>query len=277
MAVTFLGQFLLNRGVVNRHQLLKAIELQESGNKRFGDYAVTKGFLSQKQCDRINLEQQKKDRMFGEIAIEMGLLTQETIAEISTLQKNDHLRLGGALIKLGHLDPQRLATELAAYKEDQRAYRTDEVQFPPGREYDKGLGIPVDLSRKLFLRIAGIQVKLGEGQPNPDAPSNQMLTVAIDFKGDMAFTFVLTLPFPMALPVAKGLLQTKDDLPEEDVADALGEFSNVICGNACAKYAQAGKRVEISPPYQVNPEGVPTLLFPLHMADGRGEIRLYIK
>lgn len=276
MGVDFFGQFLLRRGMISREQLLEMMALQESHNLRLDEYAIRHGFLTPEQCDSIHRKQRTDDRLFGEIAIGMGLLRRGQVEELLTRQLNDHLYLGEAIIKGGLIERNVLASELEAFQAEQKAYHIEEVQFPPGLNIDERIAVPVDLARKLFFRTAGIQVKLGRGQSHPEPPSNQLITVSILFTGNMEYAFALTLSRVKALFLAQRFMQTDEDFADEVVADALAEFCNIFCGDACSKYAQMGRSVEIAPPTFGAPGGRPTLLFPLYMPDEVGEIRIYL-
>ena len=274
--VEFFGQFLLQHGTVNREQLRKALELQEAHNRKIGSYAVSEGLITHEQGEAINLKQRREDRPFCEIAIEMGLVTPSQADKLLALQRKRHLLLGAALVELGHIDSKQLEAELAAFHESQRRFQIDEVRFPPDTEPDKILAIPVELARKLFLRMVGIKVKLGRGISSLGPPSDKKLTSFLEFTGDWAFKFALTVSRDIGVHVARGFFRKKTDFTDELVADALNEFCNILCGDACALYSKMGLRINISIPTVGVPGSTPTILFPLHMPEEVAEIRIYL-
>jgi CheY-specific phosphatase CheX len=278
VSVKFFGQFLLERGVVSREALLRAISLQESRNLRLGDYAIRRGYLTEPQSEQINQAQLTADKRFGELAVEMGLLTSAQVDELLTLQQNDYILLGEALLEEDILARPVLERELKAFKEDQERYLVDDVVFPPGTKDASLLAIPVDLTAKMLLRLVGIHGKIGESEREVRPPVGRLQSVTIAFSGALSAHYTLSVSRDIAELVAARILG-EPPKPDEDevVIDSVKELCNVICGNAAAKFAQLGRRVEIGPPSETAPpleDGKTFILFPLHVAEGAVEIRI---
>jgi CheY-specific phosphatase CheX len=278
VSVKFFGQFLLERGLVTRDHLLQAIRLQESRDLRLGDYAIRRGYLTELHAERINQAQLTTDKRFGEIAMEMGLLTAEQLDELLTLQQNDYMLLGEALLNLGAIQDGVLERELEAFKKDQARYIVDDVVFPPGSADASLLAIPIDLTAKLMLRLLGIHGKIGEGEREVRYPVERLVSVSLRFSGSLEFDYTLSVSKDIALCIAERILGEPPGPGEEDVViDSVKELCNVVCGNAAAKYAQIGRRVEIGPPSQGAPklgDGKKFIMFPLHVAEGAVEVRI---
>ncbi len=278
MSVKFFGQFLLERGAVSRTDLLKAIDLQQARNRRLGEYAVRRGYLTEAQAEQVNQAQLSADKFFGEIAIEMGLLEQGQVEELLTLQQNDHILIGEALITLKLIDSERLEKELAAFEQDQSRYVIDDVIFPPGTAHASLLAVPVDLTAKLLRRIIGIQAKLGEGSLETRSPVSRLVTVTTYFHGSLTCGYTLSISKDIGSAVSQHIAGEAPASPDSEIViDSVKELCNIISGNAAARYAQLGRKVEISPPA----EGAPTLdsgktfvVFPLHVAEGAVEVRI---
>lgn len=277
MSVKFFGQYLLERGVVTRAQLLEALDLQDARNLRLGDYAVRRGYLTDAQSEKINRVQLTEDKRFGEIAVEQGFLTEAQVQELLVLQQNDYLMLGEALLERGVLDRATLEKELKIFKEDQERYLTDEVIFPPGIRDPSLLSIPIDLTAKILMRIANVTSKIGEGERSERPPVPRLVTVAVELCGDLEATYVLSLSKDISRKVALPMLGEDPGDDEETIVDSVRELCNVICGNSAAKLAQLGKRVEIRPPSVIEdtlPPHDQAVLFPLHVAEGAAEVRI---
>ena len=58
---------------------------------------------------------------------------------------------------------------------------------------------------------------------------------------------MLSVSDDIAVIIAKRM-SGDDQVSAEFVEDAIKEMCNVICGNAVGKFAQSGKRVDITPP-----------------------------
>jgi len=277
VSVKFFGQFLLERGVIGRQVLLDALKLQDDRNLRLGAYAVRRGYLTEAQAEAVNKSQLTEDKRFGELAAEMGLLTEEQVEELLVLQHNDYLLLGEALYEMGALDRPVLERELRAFKEDQARYLVDDVIFPPGTKEASLLAVPVDLTAKMLSRLVGITCKIGEGEREQRRPVDRLLSVSVQFSGGLDAAYTLSVSHDIAADIARHVLGDESGLDDEAVVDSVRELCNVICGNTAAKLAQAGRKVEIGPPFEGCPvleTGQQYVLFPLHVAEGAVEVRI---
>ncbi|RMG19446.1 MAG: hypothetical protein D6729_05215 [Deltaproteobacteria bacterium] len=273
----FFGQFLLERGVVSRDALVTALELQDERNMRLGAYAVRRGYMTEADAERLNHQQLTVDRRFGELAVEAGLLTPEQVQELLTLQQNDYLLLGEALLELGQLDRATLERELKAFKDDQARYLVDDVVFPPGVRDASLLALPVDLTAKILLRTVGLTTKIGEGERERRPPVDRLFSVTVHLSGSLMASYTLSVSRDIAEAVFQQMTGGESPRDDAEIVDALKELCNVICGNATARMAQAGRVVEISPPEEgapEPPEGGHYVLFPLHVAEGAIEVRI---
>jgi CheY-specific phosphatase CheX len=276
MGVKFIGQFLLERGVITREQLLLATELQEQRNRPLGAYAVDRGYLTPAQAEQINREQQVTDRRFGELALSMGLLNDAQINDVLTLQKQGRIRIGEALVAGGALDAATFEEHFAAFQADQAIYQTGQVELPDGTPFTEFVRVCVDLSEKLLLRVAGLTAKRGLAVPRADVASPELLTISIGFSGSASVQFAFSASKDVATAIARRLLGPALALSDELVIDALKEFCNVVCGNICGKLSQPEKPLEIGPPEDGLAERRPdqkSLLVPLHLPDGHFELR----
>ena len=276
MSVKFFGQFLLNRGAVDREQLLEAIALQQEHNRPLGAYAVQKGYLTEEQAERINQAQRGMDERFGDLAVEMRLLTAAQVRELLVIQRNDHVRLGEALAQLGHLASDGLDRELAAFDADQAALAIEPVDLPADTPNRALLQIPVDLTAKMLLRIAGVKTKVAPAEPLRDLPDDALVTASISFSGALNSEYVLSVSPEIAVAIARRM-SGDDAVSPALIDDALKEMCNVVCGNAVGKFAQAGKRVSITPPLSGAPmirQGDRGVFVSLHAAEGTVELRI---
>jgi CheY-specific phosphatase CheX len=276
MGVKFIGQFLLERGVITREQLLLATELQEQRNRPLGAYAVERGYLTPAQAEQINREQQVTDRRFGELALSMGLLNDAQINDVLTLQKQGRIRIGEALVAGGALDAATFEEHFAAFQADQAIYQTGQVELPEGTPSAEFVKVCIDLSEKLLLRVAGLTAKRGIAAPRAESASPELLTISIGFSGSVSAQFAFSASRDVADSIARRVLGPKMAVSDELVLDALKEFCNVVCGNICGKLSQAENPLEIGPPEDGLPERSPdrkSLLVPLHLPDGRFELR----
>ncbi len=289
MGVCFFGEFLIDRSVITSGQLLEALELQEHRNIKFGGLAVQKGFLSPEQVEQINIQQRHQDLHFGDLAVEMGLMTKEQARMVLTQQKNNHLFLGESLLELGYLTEDILQRELEFYEEEQSNYTLEEVRVPPGVDGAPVIAACVGLARKLCLRVAGVNIKVGEGFIQ-EVTEDETAVISEDFhltvSGLFAFArpvlFLLSVSSELAVIIASKILE-EDATRESEalVEDAVCEFCSMICGNVAAKMAQQGIEVEITPPksHACMPEvgdGKSSVRYPIKVAEGGVDLRFLV-
>ena len=256
MSIKFFGQFLLERGVLNRDQLLEAISYQENHNLRFGQYAQRKGYLTEADVERLNEEQKTADMLIGELAVKLGMLETYQVEEILTMQKNDHVQIGRVLVMKGFLDDAGLQRELDAFKEDQRPYATDKIVVPPEIKNAELVADIVDITLKMMQRIAGIEAKADDGTLINSDPDEKYSAVSITFSGGLNCDFVIMADEDASRAMAASILG--EDASAEDremIVDGVKEFANVVCGNILARMAQRGKSVEITIPHIMEYKG----------------------
>ncbi|RLB58721.1 MAG: chemotaxis protein CheX [Deltaproteobacteria bacterium] len=283
MGVQFFGEFLIDRWVITRGQLIEALELQNYRNPKFGQVGVERGYLTEEQVEQVHLQQRSTDKQFAELAISLGYLDQQQAEEILTYQKNNHLYLGEALLELGHITEEILERELAIFKEEQAQYEIESIDLPADVPSRPVLEVAVDLTRKLLERLAGLRVKVGDVQEGPvDASRDRHLTVSVAFDGTLKARYLLSPTSDVAVTIASAVLRedaTRES--EEVVEDAVKEFCNIVCGNAVAKLAQQGHVIDILPPETVAEipppaDGEKCLVLPLHLAEGKLELRFLL-
>jgi CheY-specific phosphatase CheX len=289
MGIQFFGEFLIDRWVVTRGQLLEALELQDYRNTRFGELAVQQGFLTEEQARQVNERQRHTDLRFGDLAIQMGLMSREQVRKVLTLQKNNYLFLGESLLELGHVTEDILERELAIFEEEQSRFAQQEVAVPAGVAGPEVIAACVDLTRKMFLRIAGIMLKTGdpvilsgaEAQAAGRKPDYH-LTVSVPLIASAPVRYLLSVSSEVAVCIA-GRILGQDATRESEalVEDAVSEFCNIVCGNVVARLAQQGIELEIGPPEsQPQPpepdDGRLVLRYPLIVTNGGVDLRFLV-
>lgn len=276
MAVKFFGQFLVEKGLASRDDLLRAIELQESVNLSFGDLAVAMKFMSEKDVLRVNQAQRTEDLRFGDMAVKLGIISAEQLQQVLAKQKSDHLYIGEALVKVGGIRETDLPRYLEEFKADQALYSTDQITIPAGMPNPKMCEITADLTFKMLTRIARLTFRLEPGRI-ATSPSANDIAATMRMSGDVKALYVFTASRGVQNRIAAAMLGETDvsNEPQEVLDDTIMEFVNVVCGNIAAKAAQSDTAIEISPPELVNdPEDVTTadgqtgLSFSICFADG---------
>ena len=115
MAVNFLGQFLLQKGVISQEQLADALEYRREQTKRTGDLAVEKKLLSRSQVKSLLAEQEKTDLHFGEIAVQRGYLSREELDDLLFSRIVSRMHLGEILMEKGYLPQEQYEALMREY------------------------------------------------------------------------------------------------------------------------------------------------------------------
>lgn len=249
MVPKFFGQYLLEKELIGKDQLVEAIKYQQSKVLKLGEIALSRGYLTEKEVAKIHNEQKRTDMMFGELAVNMKLLDEGQLKEIITIQKNSHIYLGEAIVALGHMTQDKLDKHLASFKEEQKLVPPIEVMIAEDIENKEMVTIAVDITCKMLRRVGDMLSKMGRLRYEDAAVKNLGVAARIDLKGDLPFAFILNSSWNVAHQVARKTFKN-EELPfdTELIADTMGEFVNIICGNVKAKMLESGKKLDIVPP-----------------------------
>ena len=287
MAVKFFGQFLLERGLVSRETLLAAIELQDSINLKFGETALATKLVTEADVKRIHDAQRSEDLMFGDMAVKLGILSHEQIGQILEHQQKTHVRIGEALVRVKAFSADDLPRYLEEFRIDQSMYATTQILIPSGVAHPEVWEICADLTVKMFIRMVGVQCRLGECSLVVRVPGDAFIA-GIDLVGEVSARYLLAVSDEARDRIACSVLMEEEvaSETEEVLDDTVLEYVNIVCGNVAAKAAQRGTSVEILPPVGLRPgsEGIPVpadcygLFFPIILATGhRAELTLLVK
>ncbi len=285
MPVKFFGQFLLEKGVITKEALLKAVALQDSTNLKFGEMAGSMGLITSAQIERVHDAQRSEDLQFGDMCVKLGILTLDQLKAVLAKQKATHLFIGEALIKVGAVKAEDLPKHLDAFKADQTPYMVDKVAIPAGVPDPALWEAAADLTFKMLSRVANLTVRPGQCALVQRLEANDM-AAAIRMTGSVTARYLLSVSTGVRNSIARAMLKT-DDLSKERedmLNDTVMELENIICGNIAAKASQMGKVIEISPPelLKSGKAGIPVsaggkgLLFPVYVAEGRIEVGIFL-
>jgi len=247
--VRFFGQFLIDCGEVDASHVREALNLMDRENASIAEIAVKLGFMSDVDVKRVNAEQRNRDMPCGDLAVDMGLLSSEQLVEVLQRQRSRRLPIGQALVSQGCIELDRLGVLLDEFKADQAQFDTSSVSLPDGLANRRVTQYVLDLLPRYMLRVGGIRAKVGEIRAFEDVPEFGEVRVSVPMKGARGVDVAIAadLAFSEALAVASSGLDPRD-LDQEMVADGVGEFLNVLCGNAGSLAAREGHRLELGAP-----------------------------
>lgn len=230
MAAKFLGQFLLERGLITAPQLLAAIETQRASNPLLGELAVRKGWLDAAQARRIQQRQRVEDRRFGDIALEMGALDQDRLDALLEAQKASRKMIGQVLVEQGVLDARQLDAEVAVHRADQARARHALESVVAEHPVGDIAGHAIELCARMFPRMLGSQCLPAEVLA-PGALAALPCVAHVRIEGDRPFGIGLASDLAGARALACALLGiTAGECDDALALDALGEMVNVLMG-----------------------------------------------
>ena len=260
MKPKFFGQYLLEKGYITAQQLHEALEYHRQRCKRFGDIAVTEGFMIHQQVNNVIIEQRRIDKLFGELAVSMGFLTDEQLETVITIQRNNHIYLGEALVEKVAFTVDELDKYLECFHEEHKPLSNLEKMVPEEFGRREEVVALLDLSIKMFRRMANMYLKIGSGYYKENRVDNLFLMSSVQISGSFKMQYLMNIPAPLAEVITKNLYDNKDmECDKETMSDCIGELSNVICGNSLAQLLNLGHNLQILPPRPMFRSEVPTL------------------
>jgi len=278
MGVKFFGQYLIEQGVVDSDQIRDALQLMDEENRSLGALAEAGGILTAEEAAKVNAQQRHCDIPFGELAVEMGLLSEEQVDYLVGFQEQTRLRVGQALVRLGFVPNERLLKLLVQFENEQAQFRIGSVALPEGLQGNLLAATVMDLFPKLLVRVARIGVRIGSEQPLADAP-NYPVRIGVSVTGDAGLLICLLGDEEFSLHLAgatSGLDEARLEATRQNpdlLADGVGEFLNVLAGNAMGILERKQIITELEPPHS-NPQLDSGHLFELAVSVGNAALFL---
>jgi hypothetical protein len=278
MGVKFFGQYLIEKGVIDSDQIRDALTLMDEENRSLGLLAEAGGILTAEETAKVNVQQRHCDIPFGELAVEMGLLSEEQVDYLVGFQEQTRLRVGQALVRLGFVPNGRLLKLLVEFENEQALFRIGSVALPEELQGNLLAATVMDLFPKLLVRVARIGVRIGSEQALADAP-DYPVRIAVSVTGDAGLLICLLGDEEFSLHLAgatSGLDEARLEATRQNpdlLADGVGEFLNVLAGNAMGILERKRIITELEPPHS-NPQLDSGHLFELAVSVGNAALFL---
>lgn len=274
MSVKFFGQFLIEQGEVDAGHVREALDLLGQTNRSLGEIAVEADMMSEADVAAVNHAQRGNDRPFGDLAVELGLLEPEELVDALRMQRERRLMIGEALVHLGHLKTERLGPMLDAFKADQAQYDIGAMgQLPDPLVNNRVAPYVLDLLPKFCMRVARLNVKVGDAQVLGEAPSlTHRVSLPIHAHRGLDVTLLGDATFVSALASGTSGIAV-EKLDRELMLDGVGEFLNVLAGNAISALERTGVQAELGTP-DYDAELADGWLFDLATSQGRAALVL---
>lgn len=126
MFTEFFGNYLLNKGVIDKTVLEDVLNYKKEVRPQLGILAIDAGYMTAKQVEEVHQLQMERDRKFGEIAIIEMYLKPKELEKLLAMQPPEYLVLAQVLLEHQLLDMKTYEAELNLYKD---AYGLSDEQF----------------------------------------------------------------------------------------------------------------------------------------------------
>jgi len=258
MSAMFFGQYLLERGAIDRDALLDGLARQRRRNRSLPQLAVREGLLSESEARAVELAYRTVLAPMDELLMSVGGLTPDAVERLEVMQRADWMRIGAALIEGGHLDAEQVERFLREF-----ASQTVEVEESLQERF-ASLPSPrvveacVELALHHVSRLTDVPAKVARFETPPElASADDVRRSSQRITGDAAFVVVIDLPPTVGNLAASRLVGSTLAAGGDDEADALREVVNLVGGHACTELEAAGLRLRPEPPRSdVEPEAL---------------------
>ncbi len=249
MSSMFFGQYLLEKGVIDRDALLDAIERQRTVNRPLTTIAVAQGLMEQTLAAHIDTVFRLSNRTLAEICTTEGGLSATEVQRLVDLQTRTRLLIGDALVAGGHLTAEQVEENHRAFRaREEKEEQTLEADFEHLEE-TAIIRTCTELTLSHVSRVAGMPVKLSEVGPGEGGLVEDRIRLAQGIIGDRRMIIAVDLPEGLVMKVARGMLGAEAPVAPEAALDAACELVNIIGGNACTRLEAIGHRLRPEPPY----------------------------
>lgn len=231
MAAKFLGQYLLEAGLINRQQLLDALEAQRASSPRLGELAQAAGMLDAAQAALINEHQRRQDARFGDIAQALGLLSATQVSDLLARQQAGRRMFGEILVEQGTLSHEQLESALQGQKHERdeavQSLAASVAAHPLGAIADAAIGT----CSKLFPRLLQTPCQFSQLLDSADALAGFDMVAHVRIDTGRILRIGLACDAGTARGIAAAFLSIdRSEVDDELARDALGEVGNVLMG-----------------------------------------------
>lgn len=271
MSIRFFGQYLLEKKLITKKQLLDALNFQNTHNLKIGEMGIALGLITNEEVNRIHMEQRSNDIPFGQLAIRFGLLAQEDIDRIIEEQQNNRMSLGEILVNQRSLTADDMEKELQVFHKEQAQYEM-EVPLPESMPHKDIITASVSITSTLCIRIADLKVKIGPWRKLEEGSDVGQNVVLIPMRGVLKGYYLIATPPRLSARISSKMFN--EYIAESDnelLCDALKEFANIIAGNIISKISRDDAELDIDTPEVVDKlkliRGQEGILYNMHTSD----------
>jgi len=223
----FLAQYLLNKKLLNKEQIIEILDNTNKNSVAPSTIAVYEGLMTAQQVEEVQHQQIESGKTFGEIAVERGFLSAEQIEKIDHAVRTAALHFMQAIIDNGFIGFQELQHAIKEYHDaNELAKDAEETPIPFKRENAKLYGQYINAFMNALRRFVGVKPKILS--PRPLVASGKWL-IAQSLIGQESLGTAMLLDKETLYALAKAY--SKEPVEDDEVAvDCVAEFLNVLNG-----------------------------------------------
>ena len=274
MSVMFFGQYLLQERKINVEQLRQALDLVEKTKISFSQLAVERGELNPVDASRLDSEEVDSNRLVEKLVVDYGLLSEEQVIEVKDELAKRQLRLGEALIKLGHLPADQLSPLLETYHQQQAPFQIEPIPLPGSLGGNRLAAYVVDFLPKMLESLSELKLKIGSSWTYTGENLYENLA-CLSTLGSDAICVTLSADDEFTMALMEDVVGLRVDEPNRAILeDVLGEFLNIVIGNAVVAFEQDGGNSDLEfPAYGELPQSG----YVFELACTTGQVRIVIE
>jgi hypothetical protein len=246
MSNKFLGQYLLEKGVITPQQLLLALELQKQSNPSLGQLAIAEGYLNDAGATKINLEQQRTDERFGTLAIQMGLMTESQVNALFQTQQSTRKFFGEILVEQGIIDHSTLEIQLKEHQLLKEQVTISLSSQVTEHKHAQLIHNTLETIVKSFTRIPKIPAMISEVLADVPVIDEQCYAISQLVHNPLAIKIGVIMPSSLMKDGGTNFLGFDVSNDEALYVDATSELLNIILGNVLV--INGAQQSELDPP-----------------------------
>lgn len=231
MLKQFLAQYLFNKNLLNKHQIIEILDNDSVEKVSPGIIAIHKGLLTAVQVEDVQQIQLKNDKLFGEVALECGFLNESQLEEINQARLDVTLAFMQAIINKGYMSMTQLQRALEEYRivnkmAEEEFSDNDELKISP--EHAKLYGKYINAFMNALRKFAGLKPKIVPARPL-EAKGKWLIAQNMVGQESLGTGILISEKVLFALAKAYSDEEISDD--ERELAlDCVAEFLNVLNG-----------------------------------------------
>ena len=251
-----LGNYMLEKGLLTKQQLMTVYKAQENKRAKLGVIAVSEKLMTIAQAEQVNGLQASMNMKFGDIAIDKGYLSQAQLGRLLELQGNDYLAFVQAAVDENVLSMEQIRNIELDYQKEFGYTETDLVELK-SNDIDRIVPIFIRdefaahkdlicMAVRTMYRLIDSHVAIGNAY-KIESLRNEVIGYQ-KFHGDEKATMAICGKYQDVEKLAVAYTKEEYIETEEDALDATCEFINCINGLYATEKSRSGVVIELEPP-----------------------------